>query len=404
MSEIFDYEKVKIDIENLEVLFDKFAKQVRDANDVVIENINNGAGSAIYGDYGKRLLDSWDKNSSTFGDFKKNFDDWVKLVTIVGINNSAFENNISSALNQMSQEAFESSNYGKFVKSNYGGKFVNGNYVEGWDTKKDADFFEPNVAGVICTMELGDNLSFDSYNNKDGIEIRAYKDKNGNIICYETMSEPYEYYDKNGNMLTETEFTNLKNGYFAGITEPGPEQTTTVETTPAVTRDEAIAELSDGQLYYDDNVTKTRYLRTFYRNGTTSELTYVGTDKNGIDVYCKAGTNDLYYISSSTATVATSYSGSKTDFEVYNNETISSASADHDAEVAPRTFTIDPNGASRRDANYNRGGHTFQYFGTGPDGTVYYKYQSNSDNLYVFNENGRAVKFEEFDADDVIFN
>lgn len=222
MSEIFDYEKVKIDIENLEVLFDKFAKQVRDANDVVVENINNGAGSAIYGDYGKRLLDSWDKNSSTFGDFKKNFDDWVKLVTIVGINNSAFENNISSALNQMSQEAFESSNYGQFVKSNYGGKFVNGNYVEGWDTKKDADFFEPNVAGVICTMELGDNLSFDSYNNKDGIEIRAYKDKNGNIIGYETMSEPYEYYDKNGNMLTETEFTNLKNGYFAGITEPGP--------------------------------------------------------------------------------------------------------------------------------------------------------------------------------------
>ncbi len=333
MAEKFDYNKVQSTIEDLEVLFDTFADKLRIANDAVTEYVNNGP--TIYGDYGKALLNLWDENSSTFGDFKANFDDWVKMVTIVGINNQNFEANITKATSQMSREEFTKSNYGKFISnSNYASKVTDSNYrkVMGFDKEEE---------------------------------------------------------EKTPDTTPDT----------TPVTTPSTPDTTEADNTPK-SREEALTMLADDQLYYDPNVSKTISRRTFYRNGTSTTLTYLGTTKDGVDLYYKEGSNDLYYDNPGSI-VAGKYSGSKKNFEVYDDTNISNAQSDNAEYVASMTFTKDPDGSSRTDRSFNRGGHTFQYFGTGPDGTIYYKYQSNSDTLYVFNDEGRAKKVSDFDADDV---
>ncbi len=180
MAEKFDYKKVTTTINELEVMFDTFADKVRKLNEIVTENVNNGP--TIYGEYGKALLNVWDTNASTFGDFKANFDDWVKMVTIVGINNKEFENNITGAINQLSREEFTKSNYGKFISnSNYASMVTDSNY-------RNSMRFD-DIDSDIYDGEISNNGNLKRYTNKDGIvEKTVFYDENGKIKEYNTFA------------------------------------------------------------------------------------------------------------------------------------------------------------------------------------------------------------------------
>lgn len=223
MAEKFDYNKVQSTIEDLEVLFDTFADKLRIANDAVTEYVNNGP--TIYGDYGKALLNLWDENSSTFGDFKANFDDWVKMVTIVGINNQNFENNITKATDQMTREEFANSNYGKFISnSNYGSKVTDSNYSKlmGFDEEY-GDVYDANYDGEI---QVRGN---EKWYIKDGfVEAKVFYNSDGTIREIQDIEktqcgtngngEPvykltYHVTDGDGNIVTS------KDGYVEYITE-----------------------------------------------------------------------------------------------------------------------------------------------------------------------------------------
>ena len=54
------------------------------------ELVNNGADSAIFGEVGSTLLNTWNYNASTFGDFHNNFQNWTEVVSVIAANNAEF--------------------------------------------------------------------------------------------------------------------------------------------------------------------------------------------------------------------------------------------------------------------------------------------------------------------------
>lgn len=79
---------------SLEVLndkFTKFAESLADSNDLVESYIHSDENGAIKGNVGQRLLKVWEENTSTFQDFKENFNVWAETVSLIYKNNTNFE-------------------------------------------------------------------------------------------------------------------------------------------------------------------------------------------------------------------------------------------------------------------------------------------------------------------------
>ena len=90
MAETFNVEEVKAKMDALEETFSLFASTLKDVNIVVNDLVNNGEASAIFGDVGTTLLNTWNYNASTFGDFHNNFQNWTEVVSIIAANNREF--------------------------------------------------------------------------------------------------------------------------------------------------------------------------------------------------------------------------------------------------------------------------------------------------------------------------
>ncbi len=90
MAETFNSEGVKAKMSELETHFQKFAETLKDINTTVNELVNNGPDSAIFGEVGSSLLNTWNYNSSTFGDFHANFQNWTEVVSVIAANNAQF--------------------------------------------------------------------------------------------------------------------------------------------------------------------------------------------------------------------------------------------------------------------------------------------------------------------------
>lgn len=413
-NEIFNYERVQSVLNELEDYFDTFATEVRNANEAVVEHLNKGP--TLYGDYGKSLLNLWEENSSTFGDFKANFDDWIKMVSLVGINNQKFENYISKTSTQMTEEEFAGTYYGKKVEQRR--------------NPIDSDDYDGDISK---------NGNLKRYTNKDGVvEKTIFYDDNGNIIEYNIFEVSFAGKNVNGyavyksicrhyvpdgnggyvidntsavsNTVTYDVVSNGSRIYastdFQDAINYNENNTTNTRNrrdneTVTETSSNPLENLSDGQLYYDSSKSD---LSGSYRDSTGrsyGDYTYYGTGADGTVYFTRGSSNDLYVKNSNGINMKRA-GFSSSDFTLYNNSNIGSAKSDYDSHVAATTFTFDSSATGKRDPNIVRGGHTFQYFGTSSDGTMYYKYQSNSDTLYVFDGNN-AVKVTDFDADDITF-
>lgn len=413
-NEIFNYERVQSVLNELEDYFDTFATEVRNANEAVVEHLNKGP--TLYGDYGKSLLNLWEENSSTFGDFKANFDDWIKMVSLVGINNQKFENYISKTSTQMTEEEFAGTYYGKKVEQrrnpidsdNYDGEITqNGNLKRYTNSDgivektifynedgsiKEYNIFEISVAGTsltgntiyksVCTHYIPDG--------NGGFKVDTSSVLNGSVSYEQVLSSGNHYTSsdlQDAINYNENNTTNTRN-------RRDNETVTETSSNP-------LENLSDGQLYYDSSKSS---LSGSYRDSTGrsyGDYTYYGTGADGTVYFTRGSSNDLYVKNSNGISMKRA-GFSSDDCTLYNSSNIDSARSDYNAYVAATTFTFDSSATGKRDPDIVRGGHTFQYFGTSSDGTMYYKYQSNSDTLYVFNGNN-AVKVTDFDADDITF-
>lgn len=86
----FDVEQVKTAMNDLEDIFNNFAEALKSINDYIETMINAGEDSAILGEYGTKLIQIWNANASSFGDFHANFEAWSETVAIIGANNEDF--------------------------------------------------------------------------------------------------------------------------------------------------------------------------------------------------------------------------------------------------------------------------------------------------------------------------
>lgn len=426
MDEKFDYKKVQQTINELEEYFDEFAEKVRWANQDVMDHLNNGP--TLYGDYGKALLRLWEENSSTFGDFKANFDDWVKMVTLVGINNEKFEDYISKTANQMTQSEFNDTYYGKKVQ----------------DRKNGGDSGSTSIDSDDYDGEITRNGNLKRYTNENGIvEKTVFYNPDGSIkeynifevtvagtsaagaTIYKTVCTHY-IPDGNGGFKVDnssqltgfTEYTQVlpdgskysssslesAKNYTGSSTSSGHDGHNSESNTESVTETNSnpLENLSDGQYYYDSSKSNSGGSYRDPSGRSYGSYTYYGTGPDGTAYYTRGSSGDLYKKNSNGVGMVRTGIDSG-DCTVYTDSNIGNAKSDYDAQVAATTFTFDSSATSKRDPNIVRGGHTFQYFGTSSDGTMYYKYQSNSDTLYVFDGNN-AVKITDFDATDITFN
>ena len=90
-TEKFDYDGVKTKMADLEGLFTRFADKLQEVNMRINEEVCVSFDSAIYGETGLNLLNTWNENAATFSDFKANFDKWSQLVTVISMNNMELE-------------------------------------------------------------------------------------------------------------------------------------------------------------------------------------------------------------------------------------------------------------------------------------------------------------------------
>ena len=86
ITEKFNVEKIKNKMNTLEIAFNALS----DANKIVNEEVNVGPGSVLFGEIGIVLLNIWNENASTFGDFHANFESWAQVVSVIAANNISF--------------------------------------------------------------------------------------------------------------------------------------------------------------------------------------------------------------------------------------------------------------------------------------------------------------------------
>ena len=97
ITEKFNVEEVKNKMSALETAFNMLSDALSEANKIVNEEVNVGPESALFGELGTVLLNTWNENASTFGDFHANFESWAQIVSVIAANNISFTEETISA-------------------------------------------------------------------------------------------------------------------------------------------------------------------------------------------------------------------------------------------------------------------------------------------------------------------
>lgn len=92
-KQLFDYEQVESKMSSLNTVFTKFDTKLNQIDKILNENVGSGPDSALNGVQATSLLASWNSYSSSFDDFKKEFDSLYGKVQLVSKGYSSFENN-----------------------------------------------------------------------------------------------------------------------------------------------------------------------------------------------------------------------------------------------------------------------------------------------------------------------
>lgn len=202
-GEIFDYKGVKDVMDKLDMKFAEFAELLKNANDCINKNVNVSAESAIYGVLGNDILDTWNQNASTFGDFYENFSTWSQLVASIANSYASFEN--STAKSAISEHKSNGANMAGIQNSRINMALRSGNEVvtEGAtsiETNNDGSKVINYSDGTTATYKFKDNgeVKSISIKNTDGTIEERFLNAHGN---YRINS-----YDKNGNVVSNIDY------------------------------------------------------------------------------------------------------------------------------------------------------------------------------------------------------
>lgn len=224
-TEKFYYEGIKSSFELLNGKFEEFASCLEKLNNNIQENINVGANSGVLGSYGTSIINLWNNNASTFGDFYKNFDSWSATVISLASSNRQYEGltadmfanyqsnggtldgvanlRLSTAILQgatnLDGKAIYDENNSMVVKEidPNTGEEVEVTYVRSVDQYGNAVVRKYDKDGNLLEVKLvctnGQNPILEDNGNET--YLYEFKDANGNPVTY--------VYDKNGNIIEE---------------------------------------------------------------------------------------------------------------------------------------------------------------------------------------------------------
>lgn len=244
MADIFNYEGVKSCMGTLDSKFSEFAEILKKANDYVNENIHVSHDSALYGDLGKKMLDSWNENASTFSDFYENFTSWSQLMASIMASYGNFENQtVQQALGthqttgakmkgvQETRDAIKFNTDLADVKEKVGKGYTvleegvkekvdlgNGQtrytyidgtsvtYITGSDGKVNRTIVEKTDGTIESNYKLEDGGSLVEKYDKNGKAVSSdIVDPNGKLICTREYTDKWEnekvtYYNEDGSV------------------------------------------------------------------------------------------------------------------------------------------------------------------------------------------------------------
>lgn len=207
-QDFFDYKGVKDVMGGLELKFAEFAELLKNVNDYINNNINVSTESAIYGILGADILETWNQNASTFGDFYDNFETWSQLVASIANSYASFEVDT--------------------VKNAFGSNQSNGSKMSGVESNRiDAALRAGNTfvtEGSTSIEENEDGSKVVTYSNgvvatykfKDNGEVKSLSIKNtdGTVderFLYSLGNSRINSYDKEGNVISNIDYDNNGN-------------------------------------------------------------------------------------------------------------------------------------------------------------------------------------------------
>ncbi len=183
ISEKFNVEEVKNKMDTLETAFNALSDALSEANKIVNEEVNVGPESVLFGELGTILLNTWNENASTFGDFHANFESWAQVVSVIAANNMSFtEETIKAYKDDGSTLTYKDDTNGE---------------------RKTISSLREEKAQEQTINYVKNNFSEDKYDITESDNSLVIKDKNGNIVVEYSMENgkitSTKWYDSDGN-------------------------------------------------------------------------------------------------------------------------------------------------------------------------------------------------------------
>ena len=202
-EDFFDYKGVKEVMGSLELKFSEFSELLKNINDYVNDNVNVSTDSAIYGILGADILDTWNQNASTFGDFYENFETWNQLIASIANSYASFE--VDTVKNAFGANKSDGSKMAGVESSRIDAALRSGN---SFVTEGATDIVENEDGSKVVTYSNG---VVATYNFKENGEVTSLSIKNtdGSVskrYLYSLGNSRINSYDKNGNMLSNVDY------------------------------------------------------------------------------------------------------------------------------------------------------------------------------------------------------
>ena len=251
ITEKFNVEEVKNKMNTLETAFNALSDTLSEANKIVNEEVNVGPESALFGELGTILLNTWNENASTFGDFHANFESWAQVVSVIAANNMSFtEETIKAYKDDGSTLTYKDSATGTRLTISslreMKGYEQSVNYIKGKFSDEKYDVTE-GVDSLFVKDKEG-NLVVEYIMENGKITSTKWYDSDGNysVITYEVgedgkLKKNVTYYDANGNVIEKP-----SSFYKDGTLRPDLTGSSVDEPTEVVTKTGNLSDLKDG--------------------------------------------------------------------------------------------------------------------------------------------------------------
>ena len=312
VTEKFNVEEVKNKMNTLETAFNALSDALSEANKIVNEEVNVGPESVLFGELGTILLNTWNENASTFGDFHANFESWAQVVSVIAANNMSFtEETIKAYKDDGSTLTYKDSATGTRLTISslreMKGYEQSVNYIKGKFSDEKYDVTE-GVDSLFVKDKEG-NLVVEYIMQNGKITSTKWYDSDGNysVITYEVgedgkLKKNVTYYDANGNVIEKP-----SSFYEDGTLRPDLTGSSGDEPTEVVPKTGNLSDLKDG-----DTVTI-----------GTEEC--VVSEKNGVRTITLKNGEQIHIMSD--GTVKTLYGG---EFEINGQKIRSTAYTDEE--------------------------------------------------------------------------